>query len=319
VTYVGAAFRRPVLLLAVAVALTAPALAQKYTPGRMPWGDPDLQGDYTNSNEYATPLERPARFAGKRIEDLTAEEVAAFRRDAEKEAIEGLAPGPRGPDEWWLQILDLKKRRQPWLIVDPPDGHVPPLTANGRRRAQAAGRAKSSFLGGPFNGPEDLGLLERCISRGVPGSMIPVMYGNNYQIFQTPGFVVITYEIIHESRVIPVDGRPHVRAGVRSYMGDARGHWEGSTLVVESTNFNALGAYRGADPRTLRIVERFTKVSPDAIDWTATIEDPETWERPWTIAMPLTHDPRPVMPFECHEGNYGLVNILKAARAADAR
>ena len=102
-------------------------------------------------------------------------------------------------------------------------------------------------------------------------------------------------------------------------MGDARGRWEGSTLVVETTNFNAASAYRGADPRTLRVVERFTKVSPGAIDWTATIEDPETWERPWTIAMPLTHDPRPVMPFECHEGNYGLVNILKAARAADAR
>jgi hypothetical protein len=149
--------------------------------------------------------------------------------------------------------------------------------------------------------------------------MIPVMYGNNYQIFQTPGFVVITYEIIHEARVIPLDGRPHVGAGVRSYMGDARGHWDGNTLVVETTNFNALAAYRGADPRTLRVTERFTKVSPGALDWTATIEDPETWERPWTIAMPLTHDPRPVMPFECHEGNYGLVNILKAARAADAR
>jgi hypothetical protein len=319
VTYVGAASRRPVLLLLALIALAAPVGAQKYTPARTAWGDPDLQGDYTNSNEYATPLERPARFAGKRLQDLTPEEIAAFRRDAEKDAIEGLAPGPRGPDYWWLQILDLNKRRQPWLIVDPPDGRVPALTDTGRRRAQAAGRPKGSFIGGPFNGPEDLNLLERCITRGVPGSMIPVMYGNNYQIFQTPGFVVITYEIIHETRVIPVDGRPHVGAGVRSYMGDARGHWEGSTLVVETTNFNALTAYRGADPRTLRVVERFIKVSPDAIDWTATIEDPQTWERPWTIAMPLTHDPRPVLPFECHEGNYGLVNILKAARAADAR
>jgi hypothetical protein len=310
---------RWVVLIALACAAGIDLGAQRYTPGRTPWGDPDLQGDYTNSNEYATPLERPERFAGKRIEDLTAEEVAAFRRDAEKDAIEGLAPGPRGPDYWWLQILDLNKRRQPWLIVDPPDGRVPALTANGRRRAQAAGRPKSSFLGGPFNGPEDLNPLERCISRGVPASMIPVMYGNNYQIFQTPGYVVITYEIIHETRVIPLDGRPHVGAGVRSHMGDARGRWDGSTLVVETTNFTALSAYRGADPQTLRIVERFTKVSSDAIDWTATITDPATWERPWTIAMPLTHDPNPVMPFECHEGNYGLVNILKGARAADAR
>jgi hypothetical protein len=321
-------------LLVIAIALTAPLVAQRYTPGRTPWGDPDLQGDYTNSNEYATPLERPERFAGKRLQDFTPDELEIIRAGAEQEAIAGLAPGPRGPDGWWLENLDLKKRRQPWLVVDPPDGRVPPLSANGRRRAQAAGRVKSSFLGGPFDGPQDFGLLERCISRGVPGSMIPVMYGNNYQIFQTPGYVVITYEIIHEARVIPLapstrsgspraesrgDGRPNLGAAIRAYMGYARGRFEGNTLVVETTNFNAATAYRGADPRTLRIVERFTKVSPNAIDWTATIEDPETWERPWTIAMPLTHDPQPVMAFECHEHNYGLVNILKAARAADAR
>ena len=188
-----------------------------YTPGRTPWGDPDLQGDYTNSNEYATPLERPDRFAGKRLEDFTPAELAAIRRDAEKEAIDGLAPGPRGPDYWWLENLDLKQRRQPWLVVDPPDGKIPPLTADGRQRAQAAGRPKSSFLGGPFNGPEDLGLLERCISRGVPGSMVPVMYGNNYQIRQAPGFVVITYEIIHEARVIPAR-RPAARGLGHSFV-----------------------------------------------------------------------------------------------------
>jgi len=303
---------------AVAQQRSASAAARPYAPGRTPWGDPDLQGDFTNSNEYATPLERPDRFAGKRLEDFTPAELAQIRREAEAEAVEALAPGPRGPDYWWLENLDLKKRRQPWLVIDPPEGKVPALTAEGRRRAQAAGRAKSSFLGGPFNGPEDLGLLERCISRGVPGSMIPVMYGNNYQIFQTPGFVVITYEIIHEARVIPLDGRPHVGAEVRSYMGDARGHFEGDTLVVETTNFNAATAYRGANPRTLRIVERFARTAPGLIEWTATIDDPDTWPRPWTIAMPLTTDPRPVMPFECHEGNYGLQNILKAARAADA-
>src|SRR6185436_14502280 len=129
-------------LFVVAIALTAPAVAQKYTPGRTPWGDPDLQGDYTNSNEYATPLERPERFAGKRLQDLTAVELEAIRAGAEQEAIDGLAPGPRGPDHWWLANLDLKKRRQPWLVVDPSDGRIPPLTANGRRRAQSAGRPK---------------------------------------------------------------------------------------------------------------------------------------------------------------------------------
>ncbi len=173
-------------------------------------------------------------------------------------------------------------------------------------------------MGGPFNGPGDLGFLERCITRSIPGSMIPVMYGNNYQIVQTPGFIVITYEIIHEARVIPLDGRPHVGPGLRMHMGDARGHWEGDTLVVETTNFTRAAAYRGADPASFRVVERFTRVAPDTIQWTATMEDPATWTRPWTIAMPLVLDTQsPILPFECHEHNYGMVNILKAARAAE--
>jgi hypothetical protein len=172
-------------------------------------------------------------------------------------------------------------------------------------------------MGGPFNGPADLGFLERCITRSIPGSMIPVMYGNNYQIVQTPGFVVITYEIIHEARIIPLDRRPHVGPGLRMHMGDARGHWEGDTLVVETTNFTRAAAYRGADPATFRVVERFTRVAQDTIQWTATMEDPATWTRPWTIAMPLILDTQPLLPFECHEHNYGLMNILKAARAAE--
>jgi hypothetical protein len=160
-------------------------------------------------------------------------------------------------------------------------------------------------------------MLERCISRGVPGSMIPVMYGNNYEIVQTPGFVVITYEIIHEARIIPLDGRPHLGSGVRAHMGDPRGHWDGDTLVVETTNFTAASAYRGANPDTLRVVERFTRIAPDTIAWSATLIDPDTWTRPWTIAMPLSLDTQPLLPFECHEHNYGMANILRAARAAE--
>jgi hypothetical protein len=290
-----------------------------WTPPRTPWGDPDIQGTYSNSNEYATPLERPQRFAGRRLEDISEKELAEVRQSAQQQAIAGLPPGPRGPDYWWLENLDLSKRTQPWLIVDPPDGRIPALTPEAQRRAQAA-RTRSSFVAGArLDGPEDFGLLERCITRSVPGSMIPVMYGNNYQIVQTPGYVVITYEIIHEARVIPVDGRPHLGQGVREYMGDPRGHWEGNTLVVETTNFNELAAYRGANPTTLRVVERFTRVAPDRIDWTATLEDPMTWTRPWTIFMPLTGDRTGVYPFECHEGNYGLVNILKAARAQERK
>lgn len=288
-----------------------------YMPPRTAWGDPDLQGVYTNSNEYATPLERPKEFEGKRLSDLSAEDVARIRQLATKQAIAGLANGEvRGPDEWWLQILDLGKRNQPWLIVDPPDGHVPSLTPEATQRLKAI-RTKSSFLGGPFNGPEDLGMLERCISRSVPASMIPVMYGNNYQIIQSPGLIVITYEIIHEARVIPLDGRPHLGANVRAHMGDPRGRWEGNSLVVETTNFTSASAYRNANPDSFRVVERFTRVAPDRIEWTATLDDPNTWTRPWTIAMPLTADPNPIFPFECHEHNYGLRNILSAARAAE--
>jgi hypothetical protein len=293
--------------------------ASAYSPPRTAWGDPDLQGVYTNSNEYATPLERPKEFEGKALKDLSADEIARVRQQATKQAIAGLANGEvRGPDEWWLQILDLGKRNQPWLIVDPPDGHVPPLTPEAAQRLKGI-RTRSSFLGGPFNGPEDLGMLERCISRSVPGSMIPVMYGNNYQIIQSPGLIVITYEIIHETRVIPLDGRPHVGAGVRTHMGDARGHWEGNSLVVETTNFTSASAYRNASADTFRVLERFTRVTADRIEWTATLDDPKTWTKPWTIAMPLTSDPNQIYPFECHEHNYGLRNILSAARAAERK
>ena len=301
------------------VALMAPVvLAQRsaWVLARTPWGDPDLQGVFTNSNEYATPLERPAAFKGKRLDQLSPEDLADVRRVAEQQAIAGLAPGPRGPDYWWLENLVLAKRAKPWLVVDPPEGLIPPLTPEGQRRLKS-NPVRSSFLGGPFNGPEDLGLLERCITRGVPGSMIPVMYGNTYQIVQTPGHVLLTYEIVHEARIIPLDGRPHVGARLRAHMGDARVRWDGDVLEVETTNFTDAAAYRGSRGDSLKVTERFRRVAADRIEWTATIDDPATWTRPWTIAMPLTRDRHPVMSFECHEHNYGLANILRAARAAE--
>jgi len=291
--------------------------APPWTPPRTPWGDADLQGVFTNSNEYATPLERPAEFAGRRLDGFTSEELARIRHQATQRAIAGLLGGQvRGPDEWWLQNLDLARRNQPWLIVDPPDGRVPDLTSGAKSRLQGV-RTRSSFVGGPFNGPEDLGMLERCISRSVPGSMIPVMYGNNYQIVQSPGYLVVTYEIIHEARIIPLDGRPHVGAGIRMHMGDPRGHWEGATLVVETTNLTSASAYRNANAGTFRVIERFTRVAPDRIEWTATLDDPQTWTRPWTIGMPLVADSHPILAFDCHEHNYGLRNILSAARAEE--
>ena len=203
------------------------------------------------------------------------------------------------------------------MVIDPPDGKIPPLAP--AALARSARPPRTSFLGGPFDGREDLGLLDRCISRSVPGSMIPVMYGNTYEFVQVPGYMVITYEIIHEARIIPLDGRPHVGEKIRQHMGDARGHFEGATLVVETTNFTAAAAYRGANPAMLRGRERFTRLDRDTIKWTATLDDPSTWTRPWTLGLPLTADRQPVMAFECHEGNYGMRNILSGARAGDRK
>jgi hypothetical protein len=294
------------------------AAGKKWTAPRTPWGDPDLRGVFANNDEYTTPLERPDRYAGRRLEDIKGQELVAVRR-AQLQAVVDALPGGRvrGPDGWWVENLNVEKGGQAWLVMDPPDGKIPALTPEGQRRAQAAGRVRSSFVGGPFDGPEDFSLLDRCISRSVPGSMIPVMYGNVYQIAQTPGIVVITYEIIHEARIIPLDGRPHIGRAIRQHMGDARGHWEGDSLVVETTNFTNVAAYRGANAATLRVVERFTRAAADRIAWTATIDDPATWTSPWTLGMSLTAEPKPVLAYDCHEGNYGLKNILSAARAED--
>jgi hypothetical protein len=297
-----------------------PALPKGWTPRRTPWGDPDLHGTFANNDAYATPIERPDQFAGRRLEEITGAELAKVRSLQLQGVIDALPGGRvRGPDGWWVQNLNFGRGGQAWMVVDPPDGKIPALTPEAQQRARLAGRARSSFAGGPFDGPEDLGLLDRCISRSVPGSMIPVMYGNDYEIIQTPGFIVIRYEIIHETRIIPLDGRPHLGQAIRQHMGDARGHWEGDTLVVDTTNFTRAAAYRGANASTLRVVERFTRVSPDTIKWTATIDDPSTWTRPWTLGLPLFADPQGVMAFECHEGNYGMRNILSAERAGDRK
>jgi hypothetical protein len=312
-----------VLFLAVEPAVRAQAVktspdTTKWSVQRTPWGDPDFQGTFSNGDEYSTPLERPDQFAGRRREDIKGAELVAIRRAELEQLIAGLPGGRvRGPDDWWVQNLNLGKGGQAWFVMDPPDGKIPPLTPDGQKRLAAAGRPRTSFAGGPFDGPEDLSLLDRCISRSVPGSMIPVMYGNTYDIVQAPGYVAITYEIVHEARLIPLDGRPHLGPSIRQHMGDARGHWEGATLVVETSNFTRAAAYRGANPAALHVTERFTRVSPDRIEWTATIDDPTTWTRPWTIAMPLTADRDRVLAYECHEGNYGLKNILSAERALD--
>jgi hypothetical protein len=201
-------------------------------------------------------------------------------------------------------------------------------------RARIAAIARTgSFGSGPFNSHLDFSLWERCITRGLPGSMLPGQYGNSYEIVQAPGTVAIRYEMIHETRVIPLipstssrssqaqsrnDARPHASRSLRTDMGDARGHWEGDTLVVETTNFKARSTYRNADPETLKLVERFTRTGANRVEWSVTVDDPSTWARPWTFAIPLTRtDQEPVFEYACHEGNQAIYNILSAARAAE--
>ena len=290
-----------------------------YVPPRTPWGDPDIAGSYNNSDESGIPLERPDEFAGRRLQDFTAAELQALTRQRQQQAIErapGLSevPGATSPMHWFEHYFAANSRA--WLVSDPPDGRVPAVTDEGRKRA--ADRAAARKGRGPADSWEDRSLYDRCITRGVPGSMMPAIYGNSYRIHQSPGFVTITYEMVHDTRVVPLGARPHIGPTIRQYLGDARGRWEGTTLVVETTNFNDRVPYRGSSEQ-LRIVERFTPIGPDTLEWAITFDDPHTWTRPWTLAMNLTHDEsQPPFEYACHEGNYGLRNILSAARAEEA-
>jgi hypothetical protein len=292
--------------------------AKAYKAPKTPWGDPDLSGIFTNNDESGIPLERPNQFDGKKLEDISDSELTELRNERNRQAEErapnlGVLPGSNPVH--WFENFGAKNSRA-WLIVDPPDGRVPPLVAEAQgRRAPAGG---SSFGNGPFNSTLDFSLYDRCISRGVPGSMTPAIYGNAYQIVQGPGYVGIRYEMIHETRLVPLDGRPHASGKIRTFMGDAKGRWEGDTLVVETTNFDRRILYRNAS-ENLKIVERFTRVGKDTIEWSVTLDDPQTWTRPWTWAMDLSRRDESQQPFEyaCHEGNYGMRNMLNAAREAE--
>jgi hypothetical protein len=324
----GTAFLGSLALAAVPMAAQAPAAAPKspakaYTPARTAWGDPDLQGTYTNKDESGIPFERPTQFDGKASSDVDDKELAELIADRAKAAADrapgiGGAETGAGPTHWYENYN--AKNSRAWMIVDPPDGKIPPQSDEGAKRAAAAAarRRGNGFDVGPFDGPEDLSLYDRCITRGVPGSMMPAIYGNSYEIVQSPGWVAIRYEMVHEARLIPLDGRPHLKNDIPQYMGDARGHFEGSTLVVETTNFKANSTYRGASDH-LKLVERFTPIGSKAVQWSVTLDDPHTWTRPWTFAMNLTKDSsQPIFEYGCHEGNYGLRDILSAERAAEA-
>jgi len=291
-----------------------------YVAPRTPWGDPDIAGVYTNSDESGIPFERPEEFAGRRLEDVTPGELAKLVQQRPQQTIErapGLSefPGATSPMHWFENYNAVNSRA--WLVTDPPDGKVPPQTTEAQTRAAVRQAARKGR--GPADSWEDRSLYDRCITRGIPGSMMPAIYGNSYRIHQGPGFVTITYEMVHDTRVIPLDTRPHIASTIRQYVGDARGHWDGNTLVVETTNFTDKTPYRGSGDQ-LKMIERFTLLGPDTVEWSVTFDDPHTWAKPWTFAMNLTKDDsQPPFEYACHEGNYGLRNILAAARAEEQK
>jgi hypothetical protein len=294
--------------------------ARPYSPPRTPWGEPDLQGVY--SNRTITPFERPANLAGKEV--LTDEEVAALERAAAANSADRREGGAeadvsRAYNEFWWDRGKKVTTRRSSLVVDPPDGRVPPLTAEAQRRAQdewkqpafrsagaAGARGADSYV--------DRSLFERCITRGLPGAMSPSAYNNNYQIVQGPGYVAIVIEMLGGVRIIPTDGRRHSGSNFRQLMGDSVGHWDGDTLVVDTTNFTNKALYRGS-AETLHLIERFTRVEPNLIDYRFTVDDPATFTRSWTVAIPYLNIGEPLYEYACHEGNYGMEGILSGARA----
>src|SRR5688572_8732039 len=313
-------------LLAVTF-LPLPVYGQSWTPRRTPWGDPDIQGNYSNKYEQGTPFERPSEFEGRRLEDIKGDELATLIK---QRAVEVLLNAPFtggdpvagnfGGAPAFYDRFEAAKGSRPWFVVDPPDGRVPAMTPAGQKASAARAAARTALRRGrgPADSFTDRSLYDRCITRGLPGSMMPANYGNSYRIVQSPGYVAITYEMVHETRVIPLDGRPAPARAIRSYMGEARGRWEGHTLVVETTNFRDEPNYRGSNPETVRFIERFTPTSADKVEWSFTVDDPSTWPRPWTFAMPLTrNDEEAVLEYACHEGNLAMPHLLSAARAEE--
>src|SRR5262245_25141727 len=315
------------LIGASAIAYVAALGAQTYTPPKTPWGHPDLQGIYSNDDETGTPMERPAQFEGKTLSDITPEELQKIVKQRNEQFVEGVsgtefAGGLRPPAHLIFDTFDRKNSRA-WPVGESGDGRIPRRTGAASRRRGGGVRTNANPRG-PSNSWLDMGLYDRCITRGIPNSMMPAGYGSRYDITQSPDSVVIRYEMIHEARVIPLDpsrGDSHAGAkGPRKYLGDARGWWEGNTLVVETSNFLPETAPQGATENVV-MTERFTAVSPNVVEWRVTFEDPNTWTRPWTYVMPLTKVDysQQVFEYACHEGNHAMRNILSAARAAEQK
>ena len=288
---------------------------------RTPWGDPDLEGIWTNAT--LTPLQRPSELASK--EFLTPEEAAQFQRSRieQTNADRPLPPGQVGAynDVFFERGTSIVRSRRTSLVVDPPDGRIPALTPDAQKKVEA--RQKREAVS-PADGPEDRWLTERCILFGATVPMLPEPYNNNYRIIQSPGFVTILVEMNHDARIIPLDGRAHLASGIQQWTGDSRGRWEGTTLVVETTNlkFNhqsrfGVGYLNGLSDERLRVVERFTIADANTLTYRATVEDPSVFLRPWTVEVSMARTAGPLFEVGCHEGNYGMFNILSGHRAEE--
>ena len=283
--------------------------AKNWSVPRTPDGHPDFQGVW--DFRTATPLERPGEFEER--EFLTDQNVTAVERRA-NERLQVYNPDDllMNTPPWWLDYgTHVVSTRRSSLVVDPSDGRIPPMTRDGltRQNDRLASRTAAED-------PEGLNPWDRCITRGLPNAMLPAAYNNNLEIVQTPGYVVIVTEMIHEARIVPIDGRGHPPQQLRAWMGDSRGRWEGDTLIVETTNFFEKSDFRGAGAN-LRLIERFTRIAEGAIDYRLTVEDPTMWTASWTVTFPLVKNDSPMYEYACHEGNYSLQNILRAARAEE--
>jgi hypothetical protein len=328
--------RIALLLLAVGASVlgqTRPGQTKSWTPPKTPWGDPDLQGMWPGN--MGVPLQRPESLGTRTtLTDAEfAQKEAQARKQAEADSESTAASDSKttiGPPSYWVERGT--PTRQTSLIIDPPNGRLPPLTAEEQKLRKEA-RGGKGFPGewrGQADSFDDLNIYYRCITRGVLGSIIPVVYNNGNEILQAPGLVIIRNEMIHETRIIPLDGRPHLSPTIRQYMGDSRGRWEGNTLVIETTNFtdrDAIGSngagYPG-DPghhsADLKLTERLTRVGADALNYQATIDDSKTWTQPWTILIPLSRNDRyQLLEYACHEGNIAMGDILSGARADELK
>jgi hypothetical protein len=295
------------------------ASSKRTTTKRTAWGDPDLQGTW--DYRTITPLERPQSMGDRQF--LTDAEAATLEARAAKrldEPPDESTPANTIHAPYWTdpgrRVLDDKRTS---LIIDPPDGRLPPLTPEGRYRLATGGRGGTGGReGGKADGPEDRSTLERCITQGLPTSNLPTLYNNNIAIYQSPGYVALVHEMVHETRIVPLDGRPALSPGIRQWEGSSRGHWDGDTLVVETTNFSSKTSYRGSGPG-MHITERYTRLDDKTVGVEFTVEDPGTWARPWTAALTMRPSEGPIFEYACHEANMGLRDILEVARDEDAK